>query len=76
MEKKFNEKQIAVLEVLKKADGPMTLAEISSAIGSVVKSGTTNTLVDKKYMKIAGERIVVCAACGHKHKVKEYVIGD
>ena len=76
MEKKLNEKQIAVLEVLKKADRPMTLAEISAAIGSVVKSGTTNTLVDKKYMKIAGERIVVCAACGHKHKVKEYVIGD
>lgn len=76
MEKKLNEKQLAVLEVLKKADGPMTLAEISVAIGSVVKSGTTNTLVDKKYMKIAGERIVVCAACGHKHKVKEYVIGD
>ena len=76
MEKKLNEKQVAVLEVLKKADGPMTLAEISTAIGSVVKSGTTNTLVDKKYMKIAGERIVVCAACGHKHKVKEYVIGD
>lgn len=76
MKKKLNEKQLAVLEVLKKADGPMTLAEISAAIGSVVKSGTTNTLVDKKYMKIAGERIVVCAACGHKHKVKEYVIGD
>ena len=76
MEKKLNEKQLAVLEVLKKADGPMTLAEISAAIGSVVKSGTTNTLVDKKYMKIAGERIVVCAACGHKHKVKEYIIGD
>ena len=76
MEKKLNEKQIAVLEVLKKADGPMTLAEIGAAIGSVVKSGTTNTLVDKKYMKIAGERIVVCAACGHKYKVKEYVIGD
>ena len=76
MEKKLTENQLAVLEVLKKADGPMTLAEISAAIGSVVKSGTTNTLVDKKYMKIAGERIVVCAACGHKHKVKEYIIGD
>ena len=74
MEKKLNEKQIAVLEVLKKADGPMTLAEIGAAIGSVVKSGTTNTLVTKKYMKVAGERIVTCAACGHKHKVKEYVI--
>ena len=76
MEKKLNEKQIAVLEVLKKADGPMTRAEMGAAIGSVVKSGTTNTLVDKKDMKIAGERIVTCAACGHQHKVKEYVIGD
>ena len=58
MEKKLNEKQMAVLEVLKKADGPMTLAEIGAAIGSVVKSGTTNTLVTTRYMKVACERIV------------------
>ena len=62
MEKKLNEKQLAVLEVLKKADGPMTLAEIGAAIGSVVKSGTTNTLVDKKYMKIAGENRIKVSA--------------
>ena len=72
MDTKLNQKQTAVLNVLKGADKPMTLAEIGTAIGSPVKSGTTNTLVKRGLIQIVGERTIVCPACGAKHKVKEY----
>ena len=76
MDTKLNQKQTAVLNVLKGADKPMTLAEIGTAIGSPVKSGTTNTLVARGLMKIVGERVVVCPCCGKKTKVNEYSIGQ
>ena len=78
MEKKtqMNERQVAVINALKASDKALTLAEISGIVGFEVKSGTTNTLVKRGIIKIAGERTIVCAACGHKHTVKEYTIGD
>lgn len=72
---KLNEKQVAILEVLKGTEKPMTLREISVVVGFEVKSGTTNSLVKNGYMAVVGERIIVCEACGHKHKVKEYSLG-
>ena len=78
MEKKtqMNERQVAVIKALKASDKALTLAEISGIVGFEVKSGTTNTLVKRGIIKVAGERTIVCAACGHKHTVKEYTIGD
>ena len=72
----MNEKRTAVIETLKNATAPMTLAEISNAAGVEVKSGTTNAMVKAGLIVVAGERKIVCPACGHKHKVKEYTLGD
>ena len=72
----MNEKRTAVIETLKNATAPMTLTEISNAAGIEVKSGTTNAMVKVGLITVAGEREIVCPACGHKHTVKEYKIGD
>ena len=72
----MNEKRTAVIETLKNATAPMTLAEIANAAGIEVKSGTTNAMVKVGLIVVAGEREIVCPTCGHKHKVKEYKIGD
>ena len=72
----MNEKRNAVIETLKNATAPMTLAEISNAAGVEVKSGTTNAMVKVGLIIVSGEREIVCPACGHKHKVKEYSLGD
>ena len=72
----MNEKRTAVIETLKNATAPMTLAEISSVAGVEVKSGTTNAMVQVGLIVVAGEREIICPTCGHKHTVKEYAIGD
>lgn len=72
----MNEKKTAVIETLKNATAPMTLTEISNAAGVEVKSGTTNAMVKVGLITVAGEREIVCPVCGHKHKVKEYSLGD
>ncbi len=73
-EKEFvlNEKQSAILRVLKDAADPLSLAEISAAAGFEVKSGTTNNLVKRGYMEVVGERTIVCPTCGRKRTVKTY----
>lgn len=76
MKIKMNEKRNAVIETLKNATAPMTLAEIATAAGVEVKSGTTNAMVKTGLIVVSGEREIVCPACGHKHKVKEYSLGD
>ena len=72
----MNEKRTAVIETLKNATAPMTLAEIANVAGVEVKSGTTNAMVKAGLIVVAGEREIVCPTCGHKHKVKEYTLGD
>ena len=76
MKIKMNEKRTAVIETLKNATAPMTLAEIATAAGVEVKSGTTNAMVKVGLIVVAGEREIICPTCGHKHTVKEYKIGD
>lgn len=66
----------AILSTLRSATAPLTLAEISALVGFEVKTGSTNALVKAGAIKVAGERTIVCPACGRKHTVKEYVIGD
>ena len=72
----MNEKRTAVINTLKNATTPMTLAEIANKAGVEVKTGTTNAMVKAGLIKVAGEREIVCPACGHKHTVKEYSLGD
>lgn len=72
----LNERQLAVLGILKDAESPMTLAEISEKVGFEVKSGTTNTLVSRDYMRIAGTRENRCPCCGRPRPAKEYVLGE
>ena len=42
-----NETQVKFLGVLKNADGPMTLADVSEVVGQEIKSGSINTLISK-----------------------------
>ena len=72
----MNEKRTAVINALKNATTPMTLAEIANKAGVEIKSGTTNAMVKVGLIVVSGEREIVCPACGHKHKVKEYTLGD
>ena len=73
---KLNEKQSKVIAYLKANKGQkFTLAEISTAIGEEIKSGTTNTLVKKGLMTCQKKKKeIVCACCGHKTKVSTYEI--
>lgn len=52
---KMNPTREKVLEVLKKAEKPLTLAEISERAGIEVKSGSTNALITAGLIKIDGE---------------------
>ena len=72
----MNEKRTAVVNTLKNATTPMTLGEIANKAGVEIKSGTTNAMVKAGLIVVAGEREIICPACGHKHTVKEYKIGD
>lgn len=55
----MNEKRTAVLNALKGAtEEGMTLAEISEAIGSEVKTGTTNAMVTAGLIKKVGTKKV------------------
>ena len=72
----MNEKRTAVINTLKNATTPMTLGEIANKAGVEIKSGTTNAMVKAGLIVVAGEREIICPACGHKHTVKEYKIGD
>ena len=72
----MNEKRTAVINTLKNATTPMTLGEIANKAGVEIKSGTTNAMVKAGLIVVAGEREIICPACGHKHTVKEYKIGN
>lgn len=55
MEIKMNEKRTAILEALKTAEKPMTLAEIATAMGvEKVATGTTNAMVKAGLIRKAG----------------------
>ena len=75
-ENKLNDKQLKVINFLTANKGKkFTLAEIATAIGEEVKSGTTNTLVKKGLMTCyKNEREIVCSCCGHKTKVSTYEV--
>lgn len=70
---KMNPKREAVLNTLKGAEAPMTLAELSEAVGEEVKSGTTNAMVAAGLIKKVGTRKVAKTVYV---EVAEYAIGE
>ena len=66
----YTETESAILATMKNADEPMTLAQISEAMGRSLISGNINGLVTKGNISIAGEVEVPCMS---KKKVSKYV---
>lgn len=66
----YTETESAILATIKDADAPMTLAQISEAMGRTLISGNINGLVTKGNVSIAGEVEVPCMS---KKKVSKYV---
>lgn len=73
MEVKMTEKRTKIINALKNANQPLTLAQIGESIGEDVKSGTTNTLVSAGLIKKAGK---VKVAKVVYVEVETYTIGD
>ena len=69
----MNETRKAILDLLKGAQEPLTLAEISTLIDKKVSSGTTNPLVSAGLLKIVGEKEVQVV---RTVKVNAYALGD
>lgn len=69
----YTDTETAILATIKDADEPMTLAQISEAMGRTLISGNINGLVTKGNIAIAGEVEVPCMS---KKKVSQYVNND
>ncbi len=69
----YTETESAILATIKDADEPMTLAQISEAMGRTLISGNINGLVTKGNVAVAGEVEVPCMS---KKKVSKYVNND
>ena len=66
----YTETERAILATIKDSDAPMTLAQISEAMGRTLISGNINGLVTKGNVAVAGEVEVPCMS---KKKVSKYV---
>lgn len=66
----YTDTERAILTTIKDADAPMTLAQISEAMGRTLISGNINGLVTKGNVAVAGEVEVPCMS---KKKVSQYV---
>lgn len=66
----YTDTERAILATIKDADEPMTLAQISEAMGRTLISGNINGLVTKGNVAIADEVEVPCMS---KKKVSQYV---
>ena len=66
----YTDTERAILATIKDADEPMTLAQISEAMGRTLISGNINGLVTKGNVSMAGEVEVPCMS---KKKVSQYV---
>lgn len=66
----YTDTERAILATIKDADAPMTLAQISEAMGRTLISGNINGLVTKGNVSIADEVEVPCMS---KKKVSQYV---
>ena len=69
----MNETRKGVIEVLKGATEPMTLAEISEKIGKKVVSGTTNAMLQAGYIKVVGTKKIPVITY---REVSVYALGD
>lgn len=66
----YTDTEKAILAIIKDADAPMTLAQISEAMDRTLISGNINGLVTKGNVAIAGEVEVPCMS---KKKASQYV---
>lgn len=66
----YTDTERAILATIKDADEPMTLAQISEAMGRTLISGNINGLVTKGNVSMAGKVEVPCMS---KKKVSQYV---
>lgn len=73
MKVNLNANRVAILNALRGANKPLTLAEISAIVGFEVKSGSTNSLVSAGYIVKAGK---VEVAKKVKSKVAVYALGE
>lgn len=73
-----NEKQKKIVDFLKAHKGEtFTLAELSTATGEELKSGTINVLTAREIIiSHKDARTLVCECCGHKRKVSTYEINQ
>lgn len=75
MEKEYQPNEVAqkILDVLKDAAEPMSIADLSETLGFEVKPGNISPLVKKGY--ITSESVeTVCPTCGHKTSHKVYTL--
>lgn len=75
MEKEYQPNEVAqkILDVLKDAAKPMSIADLSETLGFEVKPGNISPLVKKDY--ITSESVeTVCPTCGHKTSHKVYTL--
>lgn len=70
---KMNPIREKVIAVLKSAEAPLTLAEISEKVGAEVKTGSTNAMVTAGLIKKVGTRKVAKTVYV---EVAEYAIGE
>ena len=70
---KMNPIREKVIAVLKNAEAPLTLAEISEKVGAEVKTGSTNAMVTAGLIKKVGTRKVAKTVYV---EVAEYAIGE
>lgn len=70
---KMNPTREKVIEVLKDAEAPLTLAEISEQIGQEVKTGTTNAMLTAGLIKKVGTKKVAKTVYV---EVATYAIGE
>lgn len=69
---KGNDKQVAIINVLKNSHEPLTLKEISERVGFEVKSGTASTMMEHGAIKALDEQIEVTRVRAKGRLVKLY----
>lgn len=67
----------SIVETLKNANAPMTLAEIAQTIGvDKIATGTTNAMVSAGVIAKGEQKVITCPCCGKSTKVLTYTIGS
>lgn len=73
----YTEKELAAIEALRAANGPMSLKDLGVASGTMVSIiKKAQKFADKNPVIVLSEDVEdVCPTCGHKHAYKRYYLG-